>query len=175
MVRTNLSRIETRTFRGLFKANFATSRRITMSIYCKNKENKHFIIYSCPLYHETHKSTRFEEFMVQHSVVGHLGQFSSSKRGSWRHIGLFTKHSPMNNYFSNNSLQIIKMFRIKDNVVNHKDFYLIFKDFSRKTSIQVLFKPNINFQGLFKNVRNMKFAHIWLGYWEYWCPKYSTI
>ena len=94
--------------------------------------------------------------MVQHSVPGHLDQVSSSKRGSGCHTGFFTEHSSMDNYFSNSSLEVIEMFRIKDNFIYYKDFCLIFKDFSRKNQIQVLFKPNINFQRLFKTVRTMQ-------------------
>ena len=36
----------------------------------------------------------------------------------------------MNNYFRYNSLEIKEMFCIKDNFIYHKDFCLIFKDFS---------------------------------------------
>jgi len=85
--------------------------------------------------------------MVQHSVPGHLDQFTSSKRDSGRYIEFFAKYSLTNNYFSSNLIKIIEIFRIKGNFTYHKDFCLIFKDFSRKL-IQVLFTPNINFQGL---------------------------
>ena len=71
----------------------------------------------------------FEEVMVQHSVPGHLKQCSSSTQGSGRHIGFITKHSLINNYFSNNSLKIMDMIRIMENFIYQKDFCLIFKDF----------------------------------------------
>ena len=56
---------------------------------------------------------------------------------------------------SNNSPKIIHMFTIKDNFIYQKDFCLIFKDFSRKNLIQVLFNANVSLQGLFKTVRAM--------------------
>ena len=81
--------------------------------------------------------------MVQHSALGHFEQFSSSKRGFGCHIGVFKKHGSMNSYFSNNSLIIIEMFRIKEDFIYRKDFAsysktfqgkIKFKFFSRQTS-----------------------------------------
>ena len=52
-------------------------------------------------------------------------------------IGFFAKHSSANDYIfvRTNSLKIIETFRIKGNFIRHKGFCLIFKDFSRQTSI----------------------------------------
>ena len=140
MVRTNISGIKTRIFEGHFRGILLFSRTIARSIHCKNKRKKQFSYNSCLLYHEnfvflsrkkqTHRSTRFEEVMVQNSFPGHLDQFSSSKQGSGCHYGRFMKHRSMDNFFSKNSLKIIEMFRIKDNFIWHKDVCLMFKDFS---------------------------------------------
>ena len=63
MAGTNLSTIKT-DFSGTFKAKFAISRKLTISIYCKNKE-KSFIFAYCtmkPLFFKSQETrTQYHE------------------------------------------------------------------------------------------------------------------
>ena len=65
----------------------------------------------------------------------------------------FHKNGSMNNYFSDNSFEIIEMFRIKDYVIYHKDFCLIQRLFKGKLNLRP-FQGKRQFSRTFQDCTN---------------------
>ena len=145
MVRANLSTTNTRTFQGLFKANFAIF---------KDNKNKHKL--------QKQRKTISVAFILAYYTMKPLyfkSQETNTQKHEARRSSIFFIHTKLWAPY-----RIFHEAQLNEQLLNYSRFSdsrqfnipqglcLVFKEFSRKNSFQVLFKANVNFEGLLKTV-----------------------